>query len=109
MEIENSRIAPATVSPNDQGARVDKPGVGTGNQSPDSSNGPANPTADRVSLTGEARRLQELETEMATQPVVDSQRVSAVRNAIENGTFMVNPERIAEKMMSLEQAITDAR
>ena len=41
--------------------------------------------------------------------MVDSQRVQAVRSAVEDGTFSVNPERIAEEMMSLEQALMDAR
>jgi anti-sigma28 factor (negative regulator of flagellin synthesis) len=40
---------------------------------------------------------------------VDSKKVEAVRSAVEDGTFMVHPERIAEKLMSLEQALTDAR
>ena len=44
-----------------------------------------------------------------TQPVVDSQRVAAVRSAAENGTFAVNPQRIADKLISLEQALTGAR
>ena len=56
-----------------------------------------------------ARQLQDLATQLASEPVVDSQRVEAVRSAIENGTFTVNPDRIADKMMSLEQALTDAR
>jgi anti-sigma28 factor (negative regulator of flagellin synthesis) len=41
--------------------------------------------------------------------VVDSQRVKAVGSTVENGTFTVNPERIAEKMMSLDKALLDAR
>jgi len=108
MEIENSRIAPATVSGSDQGARVGKQEQGNGNTASENSR-TAGAATDRVSLTGEAQRLRQLETEIAAQPVVDSHRVNAVRNAIENGTFVVNPERIAEKMLSLEQAITDAR
>jgi negative regulator of flagellin synthesis FlgM len=66
-------------------------------------------SADRVSLTGEARQLQQLESQIANEPVVDSQRVEAVRSAVENGTFTVNPDRIADKLIGLEQALTDAR
>jgi negative regulator of flagellin synthesis FlgM len=108
MEIDSSRIAPATVSANDQGAPVDKHDKGSENTASQSSQ-PVNSTADRVSLTGEALRLRELEAEISSQPVDDSQRVNAIRNAIENGTYTVNPERIAEKFLSLEQAITGAR
>ena len=108
MEIDNSRIAPPVTTANDKGAPVDQRGKEAQTAAGDASKAQTSAT-DTVSLTGQARRLQELETEIAAQPVVDSQRVNAVRNAIENGSFTVNPTRIAEKMLSLEQAITDAR
>ena len=107
MEIENNRIASLATHVSGHGAPVD-------NQRNDGGRA-GNPTSattgssDQVSLTGQARQLRELETQLASQPVVDSQRVEAVRSAVENGTFAVNPQRIAEKMISLEQALTDAR
>jgi negative regulator of flagellin synthesis FlgM len=108
MEIENSRIAPSVATASDKGAPVDRGEKEVRNEA-DTSSTNAGTTTDTVSLTGQARRLQELETEIAAQPVVDGRRVNEVRNAIENGTFVVDPARIAEKMLSLEQAITDAR
>lgn len=109
MEIESSRIPPsATVSGNEQGTPVEKSGK-TGANAPSDTSQPAAEAADRVSLTGDAQRLRELEASIANQPVVDNQRVNTVRDAVENGTFTVNAERIAEKIMSLEQAITGAR
>jgi len=108
MEIENNRIASLVTPNSDQGAPVEN----QGHEEKNSSSGTheaVNSSSDRVSLTGEARQLQELEARLASEPVVDSQRVEAVRSAVENGTFTVNSERIAEKMMSLEQALTDAR
>jgi len=108
MEIENNRIASLVTQTSGQGAPVEKQGHGhTNSPSGDSAATPGG--SDRISLTGEARQLQELETQLASQPVVDSQRVEAVRSAVENGTFTINPERIAEKMMSLEEALLDAR
>jgi negative regulator of flagellin synthesis FlgM len=108
MEIENSRIAPLITQNSGQGAPVENRGNSSTDAQPDAKTNVGG-TADRVSLTGEARQLKELETQIAAQPVVDSQRVAAVRTAIDNGTFTVNSERIAEKMLSLEQALTDAR
>ncbi len=104
MEIENNRVASLVTPSSGQSGSVENQQSGHDKASSETTGG-----SDRVSLTGDASRLQELERELGSQPVVDSQRVDAVRSAVENGTFEVNPERIAEKMMSLEQALTDAR
>ncbi|HED18728.1 MAG TPA: flagellar biosynthesis anti-sigma factor FlgM [Gammaproteobacteria bacterium] len=108
MEIENSRIASLVTPASGQGAPVESQEKERSNSSSVDSGNTGN-SSDRVSLTGEARRLKELETRLASTPVVDSQRVKAVRSAIENGTFTINPERIAEKLVSLEVALSDAR
>jgi len=108
MEIENSRIASLVTSNSGQGAPVENQGKGNTN-SPATESGTGNSASDRVSLTGEARQLRELEASLASQPVVYSQRVAAVRSAVENGSFTIDPQRIAEKLMSFEEALTDAR
>jgi len=108
MEIDNNRIASLATHTSGQGAPVDNQRNGNGNHAGDVP-APTGNSSDRISLTGEARQLKALETELASRPVVDSQRVEAVRSAVENGTFTVTPQRIAEKLISLEQALTDAR
>jgi negative regulator of flagellin synthesis FlgM len=108
MEIENSRVATLVSSGSEQGKPVENQGNGKTGATPGNASA-ANSTADSVKLTGEAQQLQALEARIASEPVVDAQRVQAVRTAVGNGTFTVNPERIAEKMISLEQAITDMR
>ena len=57
---------------------------------------------DSISLTDTASRLQKLESTIAELPVVDTQRVEDIRNAIANGEYEVNPARVAEKMLSLD-------
>ena len=108
MEIENNRIASLVTPESGQGAPVENQDKENKNSSTADSGNTSN-SSDRVSLTGVARQLQEIETRLASEPVVDSQRVQTIRSAVENGTFTVNPERIAEKLMSLEEALTDAR
>lgn len=71
------------------------------------STSPSGGTADQVSLTPTAQQLRGLEQQIADQPVVDSQKVNAVKEALANGSFEINPERIAAKMMSLEKALGD--
>jgi len=107
MEIENNRIATLVTTTNDQGAPV-TPGPETALAVPAPPRSSAN-SADTVSFTDSATRLRELETELASRPVIDSERVGAVRDAVENGSFAVDPERIADKFLSLEQALTDSR
>jgi negative regulator of flagellin synthesis FlgM len=104
MEIENNRVASLVTPSSGQSGSVENQKNGDDQPSSGNTGG-----SDKVSLTGDASRLRELERGLESQPVVDSQRVDAVRSAVENGTFEVNPDRIAEKMMSLEQALTDAR
>jgi len=59
---------------------------------------------DTVSLTDTAARMRSLENTVSTMPVVDSQRVAEIKQAIMEGTYEINPERIAEKMLDMERA-----
>ena len=63
-------------------------------------------TTDSVSLTDTAARLQRLATTIAELPVVDTQRVEEIRSSITNGEYDVNPERIAEKILSFDTEVS---
>lgn len=58
--------------------------------------------ADTVSLTDTAARLQKLENTIAQLPVVDTQRVEGLRNAIASGEYEVDAGRIADKMLKFD-------
>ena len=62
----------------------------------------ASTSADTVSVTSEADKLRQLEQKLSALPAVDSERVEAVRQSIAEGTFSVNPDRIAEKLLQFE-------
>ena len=62
---------------------------------------------DQVSLTPTAQQLRGLEEQIANQPVVDPERVNAVKEALANGSYEINSDRIAGKMMDLEKIIGD--
>ena len=62
-------------------------------------------STDTVTLTEAAGRLQRLENTMPTLPVVDVQRVERIQQAIANGTYEVHPDRIADKLLQLEDSI----
>jgi len=61
--------------------------------------------SETVSLTDTAAHLQSLQNTVERLPVVDSERVEDIKRAIDNGTYEINPDRVAAKMMGLEQAI----
>ena len=58
-----------------------------------------------VSLTDTSAKLRELEAKIASQPVVDTQRVENIKKTIADGTFRVNVTRTAEKMAQFESLL----
>ncbi|MGM0676988.1 flagellar biosynthesis anti-sigma factor FlgM [Ectothiorhodospira marina] len=63
---------------------------------------PADNTADKITLTGAARRLSDLEQTAASQPQVDEKRVAELRQAIQDGSYQVNAQDVAEGLMKSE-------
>lgn len=63
--------------------------------------------SDQVSLTPKAQQLRGLDEQIANQPVVDAERVNAVKEALGNGSYEIDSDRIAGKMMDLEKIIGD--
>ncbi len=62
---------------------------------------------DKVTLTDTAAKLKALEMNLAKQPVVDNNKVHNMQTSIQNGNYKMNPERIADKMISFESAFND--
>lgn len=58
-----------------------------------------------VSLTSTSTRLRALEHELANQSVVDSKRVEAIRNSIQNGTYAIESNTLAVNLLGLEGAL----
>ncbi|MCG8435565.1 MAG: flagellar biosynthesis anti-sigma factor FlgM [Gammaproteobacteria bacterium] len=65
-----------------------------------SSQGPA---SDSVRLTFSAKSLSDLEQVINSKPVVDQNRVDALRSAIQSGEYQIDPQRVADKLLRLEQ------
>ncbi len=62
-------------------------------------------TGDRVSITSTAAVLQQAEEQLSKLPDVDHARVEAVRQAIENGSFAIDANRVAEKLIAFDTAL----
>ena len=58
-----------------------------------------------VHITGTAQQLAVLEKQLKEMPAIDEARVSAIRTALEQGTYTVSPENIADQLLQLDQAL----
>jgi len=63
-------------------------------------------TGDRVSLTGTAQRMQQLEQGLEAHPEVNEERVAEIRQAIENGTLKIDAKRIATGVLNMERLLS---
>jgi len=62
-------------------------------------------TADTVSLSDNALQLGKLDNTSIAAPVVDAKRVEQIKQAIENGSYEVNAEKVADKLMQFESIL----
>lgn len=63
------------------------------------------PRVDKVSLTDTATQLQSLKQTLADAPIVDNDRVSAIKAAIAEGSYHVDPAELANNMINFEQKL----
>ena len=66
---------------------------------------PQSSTADTVSLSDNAVQLGKLDNSVIAAPVVDTQRVEQVKQAISNGTYEVDATKVADKLMQFESVL----
>lgn len=62
-------------------------------------------TADSLSLTGQASDLQALQRELSAAPAVDTARVEAVRQSLQDGSYKIDADAIASRMLELDQQL----
>ena len=61
--------------------------------------------SDALHYTDAGAILQNAERLLAALPVVDSSRVSKINSSIDQGSYIVNAERVAEKIIEFEQGL----
>jgi len=59
---------------------------------------------DTVELSGLAEVIQTAARKLAAEPAVDHAKVQDVRNAVANGSYQVDPERLARKLIDADNA-----
>ena len=94
MELITGRIntAPAIKTPS-------KAGIDSGKEAPVKSAG----TDDSITITALAQGIQKVLESTSSATSVDVDRVAAVKKALDDGSYQVNGERIASKMIQYEK------
>ncbi len=62
-------------------------------------------TTDTVSLSENAKQLGKLGNSVTASPIIDTQRVEQVKQAINNGSYKIDPTKIADKLMQFESML----
>lgn len=57
---------------------------------------------DQVSLTDSGRLMVRLEKMLEDLPVVDRERVDSIKQAISDGTYSINAEKVAAEVLRME-------
>ena len=58
-----------------------------------------------VKLSSDAQTLKSLEAKVKAGSDIDSGKVAEIRAAVEEGSYQVNAERLADKMMAFESLL----
>jgi len=60
---------------------------------------------DTVSITEIATQLQSMESKISDIPVIDIERVEAVKASLENGEFQINDNKLADNILRIESQL----
>lgn len=80
-------------------------------QSKDSTEAPASSgnaaVEDTVSLSPGSQQVIELQQRLNNTPEIDSVKVEAIKQEIAKGNYPLDPEKIAENLINLEQSLIE--
>ena len=93
-----------SINLNAKQARGKTPTPANGSE-PQANSTPASRSGEQVVLSQEAQSASRLQANMGNIPDVNLERVAQLRQAISEGRFEINPERIAENLINQEQLL----
>ncbi|NWO08068.1 MAG: flagellar biosynthesis anti-sigma factor FlgM [Alteromonadaceae bacterium] len=60
---------------------------------------------ENVNLSNQAKNLNQLEQKLGEYPEMDDDRISQIRAALEDGSYKVDAEKLAQKMLDMDESI----
>ncbi|NAW65385.1 flagellar biosynthesis anti-sigma factor FlgM [Photobacterium halotolerans] len=60
---------------------------------------------DAVSLSSQARAVGQIHQQLAAEPSFDRNKVESIKNAISNGSYQVDADRLASNMLRFEDEL----
>lgn len=107
MKLDGEGIVPNRVNSVEtravRGTTAALPGRKAADSAGPAASGSGTRAAVDVQITGTARDLAAIEQGLRSLPAVNEARVAAVRQKLEDGSYRVDPQRIADRLLDLEQ------
>ncbi|MDI9245271.1 flagellar biosynthesis anti-sigma factor FlgM [Marinobacter sp. CHS3-4] len=107
MSVDFNGIGPGQV--NNQRPSADK---ASGSQAPNQTGAEqqaksqaTNARGENVNLSSQAKNLKQLEQQLGDYPEMDDDRIEQIRSALENGSYKVDAEKLAQKMLEMDESI----
>ena len=68
---------------------------------------PSAQKSDSVSITAQAQQIQNVQAKMADMPEIDQKKVDAIKAAIAEGRYKIDPEKLATNIANFENDLKD--
>jgi negative regulator of flagellin synthesis FlgM len=65
----------------------------------------SSPAQDAVSLSSQSKAVSQMQSDMASSPAFDQAKVQAIKEAIANGSYVVDHEKLADNMIRFENEL----
>lgn len=101
MAIEINNITQAKAHRSTDEAKLNQPTE----QPPSQQESGKSSVTDTVSLSDNAVQLGKNDHTAAATPVVDTQRVEELKQAISNGSYEIDPVKVADRLMQFESIL----
>ncbi len=105
MSVDLNGIGPGQVNTR---TTADKSSGNQGAQAPATEQTKAQSPAARgenVSLSNQAKNLKQLEQKLGDYPEMDDDRIAQIRSALEDGSYKIDAEKLAQKMLDMDKSI----
>ena len=81
------------------------PDTKTGNQPAPAEQAGKQAHGENVNLSKQAKELRQMGEKLDSYPEVDDSRVEAIRAALADGSYKVDAEKVAQKMLEMDESI----